>query len=70
LKALRRSEEQQHLARIPAIAVTAFARAEDRERALAAGFDYHLPKPIDPEKLITVLAQLIQDSGRGVEGGV
>ena len=59
LKSIRVSEQSQNLRRIPAVAVTAFARAEDREHALAAGFDHHLPKPVDPERLITVLTQLI-----------
>jgi CheY-like chemotaxis protein len=60
LETLRRSEQEQGLARIPAIAVTAFARAEDRERALAAGFDEHLPKPLDREKLLSALSGLIE----------
>jgi CheY-like chemotaxis protein len=60
LKTLRDSEQEQNRPAIPAIAVTAFARTEDRDRALAAGFNEHLPKPVDPEKLIFVLAQLIQ----------
>jgi two-component system, chemotaxis family, CheB/CheR fusion protein len=59
LESLRRSEQQQSLSRIPAVAVTAFARAEDRDRALAAGFDHHLPKPLDPDRLIAALAQLL-----------
>ena len=41
-----------------AIAVTAFARAEDRERALAAGFDGHLEKPLTPARLLRSLAAL------------
>jgi two-component system CheB/CheR fusion protein len=61
LQGMRRFEQEQNLPPVPAVAVTAFARAEDRERALAAGFNEHLPKPVDPEKLITVLAQLLQD---------
>jgi PAS domain S-box-containing protein len=58
LETLRRSEKLKGLARIPAVAVTAFARLEDRERALAVGFDCHLAKPLDPEKLIAALTQL------------
>jgi CheY-like chemotaxis protein/anti-sigma regulatory factor (Ser/Thr protein kinase) len=44
---------------IPAIALTAFARAEDRQRALASGFQGHLAKPIDPAKLVACLAALV-----------
>lgn len=50
----------QGLRAIPAVAVTAFARTEDREHALAAGFNEHLAKPVDPQRLITILLQLIQ----------
>ncbi|RYZ38308.1 MAG: response regulator [Myxococcaceae bacterium] len=42
----------------PAIALTAFARMEDRTRALLAGFQMHVPKPIDPAELVSVLATL------------
>lgn len=41
--------------RLPAIALTAFARPQDRERALAAGFDQHLGKPLQPHLLIQAL---------------
>ncbi|HEX4151788.1 MAG TPA: chemotaxis protein CheB [Steroidobacteraceae bacterium] len=58
LKWLRQIEQEQGSSRVPAVAVTAFARAEDRERSLKAGFDDHLPKPVDPDRLIRVLAQL------------
>ncbi len=43
---------------IPAAALTAYARTEDRIRALAAGFQRHLPKPIDPSELIAAVATL------------
>lgn len=42
-----------------AIAVTAFARAEDRDRALAAGFAGHLAKPVNPARLQQLLARLL-----------
>lgn len=45
--------------KIPAAALTAYARAEDRRRAIQAGFQLHLPKPIDPSELITVVASLV-----------
>jgi len=43
--------------RTPAIAVTAFVRAEDRERARAAGFDEHVGKPVPPQRLVELLAK-------------
>ncbi|HEX9996067.1 MAG TPA: PAS domain S-box protein [Abditibacterium sp.] len=42
----------------PAAALTAFARTEDRVKALRAGFQIHLPKPIEPLELATVVANL------------
>ena len=41
--------------RVPAIALTAYARAEDRTRALLAGFKAHVPKPIDLAELLAVI---------------
>jgi PAS domain S-box-containing protein len=43
---------------IPAIAVTAYARPEDSQQALASGFQLHLSKPIDAHELVTVIAEL------------
>jgi PAS domain S-box-containing protein len=43
---------------VPAVALTAYAGAEDRQRALRAGFHAHLPKPIDPAELVDTLARL------------
>jgi PAS domain S-box-containing protein len=43
---------------LPAVAVTAFARPEDRQRALAAGYQAHLAKPIEPGELVTAVASL------------
>jgi PAS domain S-box-containing protein len=45
-------------AKTPAIALTAYGRAEDRVRALAAGFTFHLAKPVDPAELSQVIASL------------
>lgn len=49
----------------PAVAVTAFARSEDRVKSLQAGFQTHLPKPVEPEELLAVIAGLA-----GVSTGV
>jgi len=52
-----RSRPPERGGNIPAIALSAYARAEDRMRALAAGFQLHLPKPIAEAELIAALAQ-------------
>ena len=44
----------------PSIALSAFARDEDRERSLAAGFQMHLPKPIDPVELVAAVTSLLK----------
>lgn len=44
--------------RIPAIALTAYARVEDRVRALNAGFQAHIAKPVEPVELVAVVASL------------
>ncbi|QMS86639.1 response regulator [Nostoc edaphicum CCNP1411] len=44
---------------IPAIALTAFARNDDQQEALKAGFQMHLPKPLNPEELVAAIAQLL-----------
>ncbi len=47
---------------VPAAAVTAYARAEDRRRALNAGFLMHVPKPVEPGELVAVVANLARFS--------
>ena len=42
----------------PAVALTAFARSEDRRRALMAGFQMHLPKPVEPAELLAVASNI------------
>jgi signal transduction histidine kinase/CheY-like chemotaxis protein len=54
---------------LPAIAVTAFARAEDRQRALGAGFQQHIAKPVDPYELTLAVASLVQRSTRRAAEG-
>jgi PAS domain S-box-containing protein len=44
--------------RAPAIALTAYARTEDRLRSLSAGFDMHVTKPVEPIELLTIVASL------------
>jgi CheY-like chemotaxis protein len=48
----------------PAVALTAFARSDDRRRALTAGFQMHLPKPVEPAELLAVVTNLHAASRR------
>jgi CheY-like chemotaxis protein len=49
------------LGRIPAVAVTAHARAEDRALALQAGFQDYVPKPVEPARLVRAVRRLAAD---------
>ena len=55
-----RNIEAERGGKIPAIALTAYARNEDRAAAIAAGFQVHLPKPFEPTQLAAVVANIIQ----------
>jgi PAS domain S-box-containing protein len=48
--------------KIPAIALTAYARVEDRMQALRAGYQMHVPKPVELAELVAVAASLVQRS--------
>lgn len=56
-----RSSENPHIAEIPIIAMTANAFEEDRERAIEAGMNGHLPKPIDFDKMMELLNDLFKE---------
>jgi CheY-like chemotaxis protein len=45
---------------LPALALSAYARAEDRDRALAAGFDLYVTKPVEPSELVRAVARLVR----------
>ncbi|MBV8855406.1 MAG: response regulator [Acidobacteria bacterium] len=49
--------------RIPAAALTAYVRAEDRVKVLRSGFQLHVPKPVEPAELVTVVAHLAGRDG-------
>jgi len=53
LRAVRKSGNK-----LPAIALTAFARSEDRTRALAEGYQAHLAKPVEPRELISMISRV------------
>jgi signal transduction histidine kinase/CheY-like chemotaxis protein len=48
--------------KIPAMALTAYARVEDRVKALSAGFQTHAPKPVEPRELVAAVASLAKSS--------
>jgi PAS domain S-box-containing protein len=50
---------------IPAAALTAFARSDDRTKALQSGFEMHLAKPVDPGELVASVATLVRRGARG-----
>ena len=55
---IRRLREEPRTAHVPAMALTAYASVEDRGKALRAGYDQHMAKPVDPTKLVAALAAL------------
>jgi two-component system CheB/CheR fusion protein len=62
MRSIRELERTHDYKRVPALALTAFARKEDRKRANAAGFDSHLAKPVDPQQLVYRIGALITPS--------
>jgi PAS domain S-box-containing protein len=56
-------------ASLPAIALTAFARSEDRTRALRSGFLLHLSKPVEPAELIATVASAANRTSQRLRGG-
>ena len=65
MRQIRMLEERRADARgaaVVAIALTAFARPEDRETALRAGFNAHLAKPVEPQDLVATVLRLIPDA--------
>ncbi len=63
IERVRALEAQRGGDRTPAIALTAYARVEDRVRALQAGFQVHVPKPIEPVELVAFVASLAGRTG-------
>ena len=54
-----RQHKSERIAKIPAIALTALARPEDRERTLAAGYQIHVAKPVDPAMLAQAVCRVV-----------
>jgi CheY-like chemotaxis protein len=55
-----RASSNPHVRKLPAAALTAFARSEDRTKALRSGFEMHLAKPVDPGELVASVATLVR----------
>ena len=53
-----RQQEAEHGGFLPAVALTGYARAEDRDRSLAAGYQAHVPKPVKPVELASAIADI------------
>jgi CheY-like chemotaxis protein len=62
-----RERESECGGHIPAIALTAYGRQEDRQRALSVGYEYHVPKPVEPAELLAVVASLTNRIGKNEE---
>jgi CheY-like chemotaxis protein len=62
-----RARESERGGHIPAIALTAYARREDRLRALSVGYESHVPKPVDPIDLVAAVASLTNRIGKDEE---
>jgi CheY-like chemotaxis protein/anti-sigma regulatory factor (Ser/Thr protein kinase) len=60
IRRVRALEGDEHRHRLAALALTAFARLEDRKRALGAGFDEHVAKPIDSRAVLHTLARVME----------
>jgi PAS domain S-box-containing protein len=58
IEQVRAMRERPDLASIPAVALTAYARNEDRKQALDSGYDVHVAKPIEPGRLVSAVMRL------------
>ncbi len=62
IRRLRTLEAEQEESALPAIALSAYARSEDRTKAIRSGFQNHLAKPVDPAELMAVVSSLARRS--------
>ena len=68
IRKVRRSEATSGRRKVPAVALTAYGRIEDRLRALSAGYQMHIAKPAEPAELAVVIASLTSRSASGLAG--
>jgi CheY-like chemotaxis protein len=64
MRSIRVAEGEHAEKRLASLALTAYARDEDRDQAIAAGFDAYAPKPVEPRELVGALATLGLRSAR------
>jgi len=57
-----RARKNEQGGRVAAVALTAYGRQEDRAKALEAGFQVHVGKPIEPSKLVTAIADVVEQN--------
>jgi PAS domain S-box-containing protein len=67
---IRRLRSLPHLREVPAVALTGYAGPKDAEAALAAGFDAHVPKPVEPSALAEQVARLLKREPQNGPGEV
>jgi CheY-like chemotaxis protein len=58
---VRRLRADDRMLNLPIVAITAYNRGEDRDRALAGGFDAHVGKPFDPRAIVALIAGLVEE---------
>ena len=59
-----RARDRERGSIVPAIALTAYTTAIDRDTVLSAGFQVHMPKPFDPTRLVSVISELAAKYGQ------
>jgi CheY-like chemotaxis protein len=62
IRRLRTLEAEQQESALPALALSAYARSEDRTKAIRSGFQNHLAKPVDPAELMAIVSSLARRS--------
>jgi len=66
IRRVRDLEGHEHRPHLMALALTSFSRVEDRVRALKAGFDEHVAKPIDPDRVLRTLVKVLGSNGKAL----
>ena len=65
---IRRVRAMKAFSSLPAVALSSYASRNDVRRALAAGFHVHVAKPVEPEQLGRIIANVVDEQGQGHNG--